>query len=65
MTDRTFQLAMGLINAVNNAEYTDNSPVEFGGNPVVQMVISRWEDVKLADKLAIEAAAAADGFSVV
>ena len=64
MADRIYKFAKDVIDAIDSAEYNDNSPVS--ADPVVSTItIFNWDDVKALDQTTINTLAVAKGFSVV
>ena len=65
MPDKVFKCFQNFLDAIDNAQYTNNDPVQYNALNIPEVHISDWENIKALDKTAITTAAAADGFEVI
>ena len=63
IADRQYRQSLGLLQALQNAQYTDNSPISFGES-IPYINIANWDDVKTVDKTSINTLALANGYTV-
>src|SRR5574342_230523 len=59
---KIFRHAPDLLQAIDEAEYTDNSPVMADPSAISSVTIENWDDIKTLDKVAINTNAALNGY---
>lgn len=59
---KIFRHAPDLLQAIDEAEYTDNTPVMADPSAISSVTIENWDDIKTLDKIAINTNAALNGY---